>query len=156
MPEDITSNLTRQRELYGEPLRDLADRVMLALGLTQGRLAEALGLSAPMLSQLLSGHRIKIGNPAVVQRLQALLALAEDAPRLTADEVAARVAAARELQGTFTTGRLTGRDERAAAIAALRTSATAAELADAAVALGERQPRLALLLREAATEATGG
>ena len=44
-----------QRELYGAPLGEVGADVMKALGLTQGRLAEALGLSAPMLSQLMTG-----------------------------------------------------------------------------------------------------
>lgn len=156
MTDDIASNLARQRELYGEPLRDLADRVMVGLGLTQGRLAETLGLSAPMLSQLLSGRRVKIGNPAVVQRLQALLALTEEAPRLTRDEVAARVVAAHDVQGTFTTGRVAKGDQRAVAVAALRSSVSAAELAEAAALLDARQPGLAALLREAATEVSDG
>lgn len=97
MSDDLSSNLEQQRALYGEPLRDLADRVMGALGLTQGRLAEALGLSAPMLSQLLSGRRVKIGNPAVVPRLQSLLDLADEAPGLTAGQVAERVASVRDV-----------------------------------------------------------
>lgn len=156
MADDITGNLVRQRELYGEPLRDLADRVMAGLGLTQARLAETLGLSAPMLSQLLSGRRVKIGNPAVVQRLQALLALTDEAPRLTTDEIAARVSAAHDVQGTFTTGRMAKGDQHAAALAGLRSSASASELADAAALLEASQPRLAALLREAATEAPHG
>lgn len=156
MSDDISSNLAQQRALYGEPLRDLADRVMGALGLTQGRLAEALGLSAPMLSQLLSGRRVKIGNPAVVQRLQSLLDLADEAPGLTTDELAARMTAARDVQGTFTTGRVVRDDQHAAAVGELQASASRAELDDAAALLEGRHPRLAALLREAATEVAGG
>lgn len=156
MPEDIAGNLDRQRELYGEPLRDLADRVMSALGLTQGRLAEALGLSAPMLSQLLSGRRVKIGNPAVLHRLQSLLDLADEAPSLTAEELSARMTAARDVQGTFTTGRGARDEQHAAAVGALQARASASELDDAAALLAARHPRLAALLREAATEAAGG
>ena len=51
----------------------------------QVRLAGVLGLSAPMLSQLMSGQRAKIGNPAVyarVVRLEELL----DEPRIAAGE----------------------------------------------------------------------
>ncbi len=51
-------------------------RLIEDLGLNQARLAGVLGLSAPMLSQLMSGQRAKIGNPAVVQRVQLLQDLA--------------------------------------------------------------------------------
>ncbi len=155
MSGDTTANLAQQRELYGEPLRVIADRVMPALGLTQGRLAETLGLSAPMLSQLLSGRRVKIGNPAVVRRLEALLELVDEAPSLPSDEVATRLEAIHELQGTFTTAR-TGPADHAAAVAALREIAGPAELADAADVLADRQPRLAALLRDAAAEPPRG
>jgi transcriptional regulator with XRE-family HTH domain len=70
---DLTDqNLRQQIELYGEPLGTKMRRIGGTLGLTQARLAEAIGLSAPMLSQLMSGQRVKIGNPAVVSRLQSL------------------------------------------------------------------------------------
>ena len=65
-----------QRSWYGEPLGALFRRLIDDLGLNQARLAGVLGLSAPMLSQLMSGQRAKIGNPAVVQRVQALQDLA--------------------------------------------------------------------------------
>lgn len=157
MSDDLSSNLEQQRALYGEPLRDLADRVMGALGLTQRRLAEALGLSAPMLSQLLSGRRVKIGNPAVVPRLQSLLDLADEAPGLTAGQVAERVASVRDVQGTLTGARAASGDEHATALAGLRRVASERELADAAAALAAAHPRLAALLREAAAgEGTRG
>ena len=70
---DLTDqNLRLQIELYGEPLGTMMRRIGGTLGLTQARLAESIGLSAPMLSQLMSGQRVKIGNPAVVSRLQSL------------------------------------------------------------------------------------
>lgn len=156
MSDDVAANLDRQRELYGEPLRVIAERVMGALGLTQGRLAEAMGLSAPMLSQLLSGRRVKIGNPAVVRRLEILLEMVDDAPALSADEIVARVAAVRDVQGTFTTARTPAPVDDESAMAALRHVASAAELADAAAALTDRQPRLAALLRQAAAGTAGG
>ncbi|CAM5625951.1 hypothetical protein SVIOM342S_03592 [Streptomyces violaceorubidus] len=65
-----------QRNWYGEPLGALFRRLIDDLGLNQARLAGVLGLSAPMLSQLMSGQRAKIGNPAVVQRVQLLQDLA--------------------------------------------------------------------------------
>lgn len=65
-----------QRNWYGEPLGALFRKLIDDLGLNQARLAAVLGLSAPMLSQLMSGQRAKIGNPAVVQRVQLLQDLA--------------------------------------------------------------------------------
>ncbi|MBB1253536.1 helix-turn-helix domain-containing protein [Streptomyces alkaliterrae] len=67
-----------QSAWYGEPLGTLFRRLIDDLGLNQARLAAVLGLSAPMLSQLMSGQRAKIGNPAVVQRVQALQELASE------------------------------------------------------------------------------
>ncbi len=74
--DQTAHNLQQQTELYGEPLGELVRRVAGPLGLTQGALAQVIGLSAPMLSQLMSAQRVKIGNPAVVSRLQALDELA--------------------------------------------------------------------------------
>ena len=92
-----------QRELYGAPLGEVGADVMKALGLTQGqRLAQALGLSAPMLSQLMSGQRVKIGNPAVVHRLQSLVTLAQGASGLSSTEVAERLTRIRSEQATLT------------------------------------------------------
>lgn len=82
----------RQRELYGAPLRDSVGRVTGTLDLSQAALARVLGMSAPMLSQLVSGRRTKIGNPVAVQRLQSLLDLAEEVDAgLSREQAAARV-----------------------------------------------------------------
>jgi predicted transcriptional regulator len=78
----------QQTTWYGEPLGTLFRRLIADLGLNQARLAVVLGLSAPMLSQLMSGQRAKIGNPAVVQRVRALQDLAAEvrAGRVSAAE----------------------------------------------------------------------
>ncbi|SDS04861.1 helix-turn-helix domain-containing protein [Microlunatus soli] len=68
--DEVPRNRRAQTEVYGEPLNDLLVRCAGALGLTQGRLANLLGVSAPMLSQLINGHRVKLGNPAAALRLQ--------------------------------------------------------------------------------------
>nr|WP_246297642.1 DNA-binding protein [Janibacter cremeus] len=135
-------------------MRDLADRVMGALGLTQGRLARTLGLSAPMLSQLLSGRRTKIGNPAVVQRLYVLLELVDEAPGLAPEELAARIEAVHEVQGTYATTRPTS-DSEEATVAGLREVAGPADLRGAADLLAAEHPRLSSLLRKAAEGAHG-
>lgn len=52
---------------------------MSAYRLTQARLAAVIGLSAPMVSQLISGQRVKISNPAVFARVVRLEELAGSA-----------------------------------------------------------------------------
>ena len=69
---DISANRDRQRELYGAPLSDRVHRLTGSLGVTQARLAATLGVSPAMLSQLVSGRRVKIGDPAVLSRLMVL------------------------------------------------------------------------------------
>ena len=139
-PEDV--NRQTQRELYGEPVADIVGRIMSSLGLTQVRLAEVLGLSAPMLSQLIGARRVKIGNPAVLGRLQSLSDLAAVGPGLTADEKERRLAAIHEAQPTMSTMRDAG------AVDALRAAAPAEELRRLSEAT--TAPRLASLLRLAA------
>jgi transcriptional regulator with XRE-family HTH domain len=75
--EQTAHNLQQQVELYGEPLGEVVRRITGGLGLTQGGLAQVIGLSAPMLSQLVSAQRVKIGNPAVVARLRAVSELTD-------------------------------------------------------------------------------
>jgi transcriptional regulator with XRE-family HTH domain len=62
-------NLDLQLQWYGEPLGERFRRLLDRLDLSQAQLAAVLGLSAPMLSQLMSGQRAKISNPAVLSRL---------------------------------------------------------------------------------------
>jgi transcriptional regulator with XRE-family HTH domain len=152
--ERITRNRNQQAAVYGEPLGNLFGRIGEQLGVTQARIASILGLSAPMLSQLTSGHRVKIGNPVVVQRLQALatLGVAVAAGRVAPSEVETRladisartavmsrsapsrevlspVAAAHALQGLF------------------RAVASAEHVLAAATLLERSYPELAVLLR---------
>ncbi|MFI0895322.1 helix-turn-helix domain-containing protein [Streptomyces sp. NPDC020983] len=149
-----------QRAWYGEPLGELFRRLMEDLGLNQARLAAVLGLSAPMLSQLKSGQRAKIGNPAVVQRLQALQELAAQvvAGRTGAREAAARMeeirdAAASSVLGTTTHSALPAETPAAPREVVrgiqevLRSLASAAEVEDAARSLAPLHPHLAEFLR---------
>jgi hypothetical protein len=104
-PMDQTAqNRQLQTELYGEPLGDLVRRISGTLGLTQARLAEVIGLSAPMLSQLMSAQRVKIGNPGVVSRLQALDELAgrEGAAQLAPEAIESALAEISNATGAFT------------------------------------------------------
>ncbi|WP_243716967.1 helix-turn-helix domain-containing protein [Actinomadura sp. KC345] len=68
----MVRNRALQTEWYGEPLGDRVRPLLDRLGLSQSGLAGVLGLSAPMLSQLMSGQRAKISNPAVLHRLMAV------------------------------------------------------------------------------------
>ena len=96
-------NLAQQRQLYGEPLADITGRVRNSLNLTQAGLGQILGLSAPMMSQLLSGQRAKIGNPAVLGRLQALVELSRQAATLTATQRTERLKEIQEATPTIST-----------------------------------------------------
>jgi transcriptional regulator with XRE-family HTH domain len=68
--------VTRQVDLYGLTWADRLHRLMAAYRITQARLAGVIGLSAPMVSQLISGQRVKISNPAVYARVVRLEELA--------------------------------------------------------------------------------
>jgi transcriptional regulator with XRE-family HTH domain len=148
-----------QRGWYGEPLGDLFRRLIADLELNQGRLAGVLGLSAPMLSQLMSGQRAKIGNPAVVQRLQALQELAFQVAegRTGAMEAAARMDEIRDSAGTSVLGTTHSSSGAAPTVPArqvvrgiqtvLRSVASAAEIEEAAHTLAPAYPHLAEFLR---------
>ncbi|MDO5495795.1 MAG: helix-turn-helix domain-containing protein [bacterium] len=149
---DLDQNINEQRSLYGEPLGAIAHGVMEALGLTQSRLAAVLGLSAPMLSQLMSGRRVKIGNPAVLARLEELTGLAAEVrsgrvPESAVPDLLANVQAA--------TGHLTrtgnSQTEDGAIAEALhrllRAVASGQDLRDAATLLEEPYPKIAEVLR---------
>lgn len=136
-----------QRTLYGAPLSDLVGQVAAAFALSQAGVARVLGLSAPMMSQLVSGHRVKIGNPAAVRRLQALIALVPQAAQLSAEDLQARLTAIGDEQATITAVAATP-PAVGAAVDAIRSLASAQEfarLADLTAA-----PRLAAFLREVA------
>jgi hypothetical protein len=154
----LARNRGRQRELYGAPLGDRVRRLTAGLGITQGRLAQTLGVSPAMLSQLASARRVKIGDPAVLARLQLLdRRCAAGAPRTGAavDALLAEVAAA-QLHWTGDTAPA-GADAahpapslRVASADALRAVAPPSRLAAAAAALAPAFPELADVLRQAA------
>lgn len=145
---DVSDVLAAQTEMYGEPLGQRLGRLLTAYRVSQARLAGALGLSPPMLSQLMSGQRAKISNPAVFGRLVRLEELAAG----VADPVV-RDAALEEVRGsrpTLQTGQLgppppSGGDGAARALAGLFPGEvlrrSAAEVTD---------PALAALLRASA------
>jgi transcriptional regulator with XRE-family HTH domain len=159
-------NLRQQIDLYGEPLGVLMRRIGGTLGLTQARLAEAIGLSAPMLSQLMSGQRVKIGNPAVVSRLHSLdlLVTRVNEQGLEEAQIALELTEIRGSTGAFTksstttpadrtTSAPTATNQRPAARDVvreiqnlIRSLASADEVQQAAASIAPRSPALAELL----------
>lgn len=59
----------QQLAIYGESWADRFGRLLAGFGVSQSRLAAVIGLSAPMMSQLITGQRVKISNPAVYGRI---------------------------------------------------------------------------------------
>ena len=174
----VARNVARQREWYGEPLGDRVRRLVVAFNVSQAQLAEVLGLSAPMLSQLMSGRRAKIGNPAVLARM-VMLERRVLTPAVASGDPTAIRAALEEVRDSrptvsrptvsgstvsgstvswSTSGDSTGGAEITPVekygdevlVAALRAVADPAELAGAAGLLQDRFPVLAALLRRAA------
>ncbi|WP_369266072.1 helix-turn-helix domain-containing protein [Streptomyces harbinensis] len=153
----------QQTTWYGEPLGTLFRRLIADLGLNQARLAVVLGLSAPMLSQLMSGQRAKIGNPAVVQRVRALQELATDvrAGHMSAAEATAAMEEIRRNSGGNVLGDRTG-TVRSGSLgipanptkrvvreiqALLRSVSDATEIQSASRLLADSHPELAEFLR---------
>lgn len=158
MGEQVEVNRALQREAYGEPLADAFRRSMEAFGLTQAGLAGVLGMSPPMLSQLMNAQRVKIGNPAVLSRLQAL---GELAASVRGGDVAEEQVPALLEEIKASTGRWTSTGTHAAqpvgptadeavvegVRALLRAVASGQELRAAAEVLEEGHPGLAEVLR---------
>jgi len=143
-------NQQRQRVLYGAPLGERVRRLTAVLQISQARLAKALGMSPAMLSQLVSGRRVKIGDPTVLARLLELdrrigglcRPVPDDAVEALLDEVASARWPWAEDPARLRTAR--------AAAEALRRVAEPGRLAAAADALTATFPELAVVLREAA------
>jgi hypothetical protein len=149
--DEATQHARREQQaaLYGAPLSETVRRLTDTLGLTQAGVARVLGVSAPMLSQLVTGQRIKIGNPVAVQRLVSLLGLVDEVERgLAHDRLASRL----EEIGSDSTPTLT-RPAASPQPAARQVSrvlqavASGRELAAAAAALQDAHPDLAEVLR---------
>ena len=155
MSDNVAQNREAQRAAYGEPLGETFTRIQQALGLNQAKLAEVLGLSAPMLSQLNSARRVKIGNPAVVARVQQLNELVDQraAGQLEDDDVPKLLEQVRNSQATLgQTTRSTAAQAPDEVVVAgirslLRAVASGAALRNAADELADKHPELAEVLR---------
>jgi len=152
----VQRNIALQRQWYGEPLGDRVRRLVVVFGVSQAQLADVLGISPPMLSQLMSGRRAKIGNPAVLARMVMLerrvltpdvASGAPEAIRRALDEV-------RDSRPTVTSASIPvdEGDTLDVVVVALRRLAGRDELVGAAEALDGRFPSVAALLRRAAAE----
>lgn len=152
----IALNRGRQRELYGAPLGDRVRRLTTTLGISQARLARALGVSPPMLSQLVSARRVKIGDPAVLARLMVLDQRCRSArppggPQAV-EALLAEVGRSRwQWSGPPLPSPRPPQPAGASAAEALRGVAAPARLAAAAAALGSSFPEVAEVLRQAAS-----
>lgn len=155
--EVVARNRRQQVEWYGEPLGERVRRLVERLDVSQTAFADILGLSAPMLSQLMSGHRAKIGNPAVLSRLMAVEALVTgpDFDLLPAREMRDRLDLIREdATAASTTTRIPvtpavqpPADPVLVIQALLRAAASAGEIESAAALLDADFPDLAAILR---------
>lgn len=148
---ELERNLAHQTSLYGEPLGPLLHRLVESLGVTQARLAQVLGLSAPMLSQLISGRRVKIGNPAVVARLRRLVELVDAGRPLDPQEVERELAQVADSQSPLSGahGAQSG-PGTPTLLEGLRSAASPEQLAAAADAVAPISRELADLLARAA------
>ncbi|RZQ59778.1 helix-turn-helix domain-containing protein [Amycolatopsis suaedae] len=151
----VQRNIALQREWYGEPLGDRVRRLVVAFDVSQAYLAEVLGISAPMLSQVMSGRRAKIGNPAVLARM-IMLERKVLLPEVASGDVAATKAALEDVRASRPT---VGRDNlplraatvsRQAVLVTLNDIAEDEDLDAAADRLGDEFPAIADLLRQAA------
>ncbi|MBE9374309.1 helix-turn-helix transcriptional regulator [Saccharopolyspora sp. HNM0983] len=150
----VQRNLALQRQWYGEPLGDRVRRLVVAFRISQAQLAEVLGISAPMLSQVMSGRRAKIGNPSVLARL-VILERKVLIPGVAAGEAEAIDQALEDVRNSRPS---LGRDNLPVAAAngeevcwpVLRELARPSELESAAELLEAGHPGLAGLLRRAA------
>lgn len=156
--EVVARNRRQQTEWYGEPLGERVRRLIDKLDVSQTAFADILGLSAPMLSQLMSGHRAKISNPAVLSRLMAVEALVTgpEFDLLPAREVRDRLDAIRQdAMATPSTTRIpvappqpqAPSDPVLVIQALLRSAASATEIESAAALLDADFPELATILR---------
>lgn len=152
-PKIVQRNLALQREWYGEPLGDRVRRLVRAFNISQAYLAEVLGISAPMLSQVMSGRRAKIGNPSVLARL-IMLERKVFIPDVAAGKPEAMKQAMLDVRDSRPT---VGRDvlsvdatpDANAAVAALRNILSGEDLLIAADLVDDDFPELGDLLRRA-------
>jgi transcriptional regulator with XRE-family HTH domain len=149
----VRRNVEKQREYYGEPLGDRVRRLVVAFDVSQAQLADVLGISAPMLSQVMSGRRQRIANPVVLARL-VLLERKILVPEVAAGSREAMAAALADVRSSTPAGAVASASspDRTTLAQGLGEQYPAEELARAAELLREECPALGRLLAAAATE----
>ncbi|MFD9740224.1 XRE family transcriptional regulator [Umezawaea sp. NPDC059074] len=150
----VQRNIALQREWYGEPLGDRVRRLVVAFRVSQAQLADVLGISAPMLSQVMSGRRAKIGNPSVLARMIMLerKVLTPDVATGAPDALQRALEDVRLSKPTVSRDSLpvNAADTEAMVLSGLRRIVDRRELSQAADVLADDFPGLAELLRRAA------
>ncbi|MDQ2781555.1 MAG: helix-turn-helix domain-containing protein [Actinomycetota bacterium] len=149
--ELVRRNLTRQRAYYGEVLGDRVRRLMNCYGISQTQLATTIGISPAMLSQVMSGRRAKLANPAVLARM-VLLERRARGHMSSASGAQERAAVLHEVGQAADSEavRAASRLDREHLVAALRDCLSPTELAGAALVVAGVSPTLAELLTAAA------
>lgn len=147
--ENVRRVRAQQAVLYGAPLNELIVAITDTYAITRRRLADVLGVSAAMITQVAAGNRIKLGNPSAVQRMQRLL---ESVPNVRTGRVTPGVALA-QIEAEHSGSVLTQTSQRLPRQGAqdvqlvLRWAASADDLARAADLLDGEFPHLAEVLR---------
>lgn len=84
-PGDPEQRRTQQTELYGASVDRIVDVVQTQTGLGPAEIASTIGVSVPMFTQVHTGRRVRIGNPAAIRRLRRLHEFAEQLAEGLAD-----------------------------------------------------------------------
>ncbi len=71
-PAEHDVRRAEQTRLYGEAVDALCRRGLVHLGQSEREMAATIGVSGPMLAQLVSGRRVRLGNPVATYRLNRL------------------------------------------------------------------------------------
>ncbi|MFV0428297.1 MAG: DNA-binding protein [Arachnia sp.] len=153
----VEANRAEQARLYGQPLNQLLGQRAALLGINQAALAGLLGISAPMLSQLMHARRIKIANPAAAQRLRFLIDITDriDSGDLTQTRALELLHEAAEVRAPATaSGHSAPRDKAVSAgiQEVFRQVASARDFLGAADLVEQDYPAIAELLRVYGTE----
>jgi transcriptional regulator with XRE-family HTH domain len=130
-----------------------------AFNISQAYLADILGISAPMLSQVMSGRRAKIGNPSVLARLIML-----ERKVLVPDVASGKPEAMKQAMIDVKESRpqvgrdvlpVDGSSDANTAVSALRNILSSDDLQSAAELVDDEFPELGDLLRRAGERQSG-
>lgn len=143
------ANREEQRRLYGATLGELLSDYATSLSVSQARLAGLLGLSPPMLSQLMNARRVKIGNPSAVRQLQTMHEVVADVKEgaMAAEEAITLLEAAREGGDVFTKTTTRPREIAVTVQSVLRALAPREKYERAARVLDVDHPDIAVIVR---------